>query len=76
MYEMFRKRKDELTNRFMVPPERFELPTPRSEDECSNPLSYGGLLIATLYLKIHDKISFNEKNNKDIHTCVYSNTYP
>jgi hypothetical protein len=26
----------------MAPPERFELPTPRSEDECSNPLSYGG----------------------------------
>ncbi len=28
---------------FLAPPEGFEPPTPRSEDECSNPLSYGGI---------------------------------
>ena len=27
---------------FLAPPEGFEPPTPRSEDECSDPLSYGG----------------------------------
>ena len=29
---------------YLAPPERFELPTPRSEDECSDPLSYGGTI--------------------------------
>lgn len=35
----------------MAPPERFELPTLRSEDECSGPLSYGGFLIHLIVIK-------------------------
>ncbi len=37
----------------MAPPERFELPTPPSEAECSNPLSYGGWSTKALYNKMY-----------------------
>ena len=41
----------------MAPPERFELPTPRSEDECSKSAELWGLKDTNiLYLKLHDKI--------------------
>lgn len=40
----------------MVPPERFELPTPRSEAECSDPLSYGGKQLSSIIHHIYDII--------------------
>ena len=33
------------SHRLVATPERFELPTPGSEDQCSNPLSYGAVAV-------------------------------
>lgn len=54
----------------MVPPERFELPTPCSEDKCSNPLSYGGIM-CLLYQYFCYNLFMNMKNIKNALIGMY-----
>lgn len=44
-----RKSPDQGRGIFVVPAEGFEPPTPGSEDQCSNPLSYAGIIATLVY---------------------------